>query len=67
MKETLSSYGPLIYSALASRLRRSARTAALSPAAGEREENTLATLDFSFRSLSPTGGEGRVRGSGVRA
>ena len=34
MKETLSSYGPLIYSALASRQCRSARSAALSPAAG---------------------------------
>src|SRR5712691_4703559 len=40
---------------------------ALSPAAGERDENTLATPLSPFSSLSPTGGEGRVRGSDVRA
>src|SRR5712692_6280360 len=62
MKETLSSYGPLIYSALASRLRRSARSAALSPAAGEREENTLATA----LSLIPLPHWGRGQGEGVR-
>jgi hypothetical protein len=40
---------------------------ALSPAAGERDENALTTPLSLFSSLSPTGGEGRVRGSGVRA
>jgi len=47
MKVTLSSLGPLIYSALASRLRRSARTAALSPEAGERDDETTLAVQLS--------------------
>jgi len=45
--------GPLIYSALASRLRRSARTAALSPEAGERDSESFSPRGKGYKMILP--------------